>query len=143
VFRQPDAAQDGWARAHPPVSYTTFAVKGHSMYHVFAILKRARVTHTSAQPASTSHEPDRIVAPGSLERTAEGGLGQEPPLSSRVVILAVVELLLPASGLVLSLQLWNGSLWWLWVGIGILLSVLVGYAFRSDIQLYPLDLSRR
>jgi hypothetical protein len=112
------------------------------MYHVFALLQHA----STARPSPSSREPDQIVAPGSLEpfdeRAREAQL-RETPIPSKLIVLALVELLLPASGLFLGLQLWNGSWWWLLVGAGILLSVLVGYAFRSDIQLHPLDLSRR
>ena len=116
------------------------------MYHVFALLRQARAAQTHARPAAISREPDRepdrIVAPGSLGRVGERGPGQEPPLPPRLVILAAVELLLPVSGLLLGLQLWDGSLWWLLAGAGTLLSVLLGYTFRSHIQLYPLDSSR-
>ena len=107
------------------------------MKHVFVFLKQV------------SRKPDRIVAPGSLEPFRERGQNEEPqpaeeiPMSSRVAVLALVELLLPAAGLVLGLRLGNGSWWWLLVGAGTLLSVLVGYVFRSEIQLYPLDLSRQ
>lgn len=117
------------------------------MYHVFALLKHASIASIQARPAAGSDSSDQIVAPGSLEPFNKSARGSHPhekiPIPSRLVVLAVVELLLPASGLFLGLQLWNGSWWWLLVGIGTLLSVLVGYAFRSDIQLYPLDLSHR
>ena len=113
------------------------------MYHVFALLKYASTT----RPAPGSHEPAQIVAPGSLEPFEKRAQGSQPyektPIPSRLVVLALIELLLPASGLFLGLQLWNGSWWWLLLGAGTLLSVLEGYVFRSDIQLYPLDLLRR
>jgi hypothetical protein len=115
------------------------------MYHVFALLKQARA-QTRARPAAVSREPDgepdRIIATGGLGRAGGRGPVQEPPLPPRLLILAAVELLLPASGLLLGLQLWDGSLWWLWAGAGTLLSVLLGYTFRSHIQLYPLDSSQ-
>ena len=116
------------------------------MYHVFALLKHASMARTQARPAPGSDKSDQIVAPGSLEPFDERAREVQPhemPIPSKLVVLALVELLLPASGLLLGLQLWNGSWWWLLLGAGILLSVLVGYAFRSDIQLHPLDLLQR
>lgn len=115
------------------------------MYHVFILLKHVS-THSPAWPVHGSHKSDQIVAPGSLapfDERAQESQPHEMPISSRLVFLAVVELLLPASGLFLGLQLWDGSWWWLLLGAGTLLSVLVGYAFRSDIQLHPLDLVQR
>jgi hypothetical protein len=115
------------------------------MYHLITLLKQIRV----ARPVEASREPDQIVAPGSLKPFGEHGSERDPEtfprissIPSRLVILAGIELLLPVAGLLLGLQLWNGSLWWLLTGAGIVLSVLVGYAFRSHIQLHPLDLSR-
>jgi hypothetical protein len=117
------------------------------MYHVFALLKQASVARTQARPAPGSQKSDQIVAPGSLDPFDARARRSQPdegvPIPSKLVVLAVVELLLPASGLVFGLQLWNGSWWWLLLGAGTLLSVLVGYAFRSDIQLHPLDLLQR
>ena len=117
------------------------------MYHVFALLKHASKARTQARPAPGSHNSAQIVAPGSLDPLDKRARGPRPheeiPIPFRLVALAVVELLLPASGLFLGLQLWNGSWWWLLVGAGTLLSVLVGYAFRSDFQLHPLDLLQR
>lgn len=118
------------------------------MHHLMTLLKRARVARHHARPPETSRGPDQIVAPGSLGPVGEHGpdrksetLYRLSSLPPRLVILAAVELLLPASGLLLGIQLWNGSLWWLLTGAGTLLSLLVGYAFRSQIQLHPLDLS--
>jgi len=118
------------------------------MYHLITLLKQIRVAPNQARPAETSREPDQIVAPGSLRPFDEQDSDRDPEtlprISSvppRLVILAAIELLLPVAGLLLGLQLWNGSLWWLLTGAGILLSVLVGYAFRSHVQLHPLDLS--
>ena len=117
------------------------------MYHVFALLKHASMARTQARPVPGPYKSDQIVAPGSLDSFDKRARGPHPhekiSIPSRLVVLALVELLLPASGLLLGLQLWNGSWWWLLIGAGTLLSVLVGYAFRSDIQLYPLDLSAR
>ena len=117
------------------------------MYHVLALLKHASKARTQARPAPGSHNSDQIVAPGSLDPFDERARGpyshEEIPIPSKLVALALVELLLPASGLFVGLQLWNGSWWWLLLGAGTLLSVLVGYAFRSDIQLHPLDLLHR
>ena len=116
------------------------------MYHVFALLKQASMARTQPRPAPGSPRSDQIVAPGSLEPFDERARANQPhkmPTSHRLEVLALIELLLPASGLFLGLQLWNGSWWWLLLGAGTLLSVLVGYAFRSDIQLYPLDLLQR
>ena len=117
------------------------------MYHVFALLKHASKARTQARPIPRSDKSDQIVAPGSLDPFDERARGPHPhekiPIPSKLVALAVVELLLPASGLFLGLQLWNGSWWWLLLGAGTLLSVVVGYAFRSDIQLHPLDLLQR
>lgn len=117
------------------------------MYHVFALLKQVSTVRPQARPTPGSHEPNQIVAPGSLdpfdEHVQESLPHEEIPIPSRLVALALVELLLPAFGLFLGLQLWDGSWWWLLLGAGTLLSVLVGYAFRSDIQLHPLDLSQR
>lgn len=109
------------------------------MYHVLALLKQASM-------ARRHNSDDQIVAPGSLEPFEERARGSQPhktPVSPRVEVLALIELLLPASGLFLGLQLWDGSWWWLLLGAGLLLSVLVGYVFRSDIQLHPLDLWQR
>jgi hypothetical protein len=112
------------------------------MYHVFALLKQVSTVPTQAR---RSHTSDQIVAPGSLdpvdEHVRESRL-REVPIPSKLVVLAVAELLLPASGLLLGLLLWRDWLWLL-LGAGIFLSVLVGYAFRSDTQLYPLDLLHR
>jgi hypothetical protein len=117
------------------------------MYHVFALLKHVSMARTQARPAPGSDNSDQIVAPGSLDPFDERARGPHPhekiSIPSKLVVLALIELLLPAFGLVLGLQLWNGSWWWLLVGAGTLLSVLVGYAFRSDIQLHPLDLLQR
>jgi hypothetical protein len=117
------------------------------MYHVLALLKHVSKERTQARPTSRSDNSDQIVAPGSLDSFDKRARGPHPheeiPIPSKLVALALVELLLPASGLVLGLQLWNGSWWWLLLGAGTLLSVLVGYAFRSDIQLHPLDLLQR
>jgi hypothetical protein len=117
------------------------------MYHVLTLLKRVSTTRAQAHPTLGSHKSDHIVAPGSLDSFDKRARGPHPhekiPIPSKLVVLAVVELLLPAFGLVLGLQLWSGSWWWLLLGAGTLLSVLVGYAFRSDIQLHPLDLLQR
>ena len=118
------------------------------MYHILTLLKQIRVAPNPARRAETSRKPDQIVAPGSLRPFCEDGSDRDPEtlprisaLPRRLVVLAGIELLLPAAGLLLGLQLWNGSLWWLLTGAGTLLSVLVGYAFRSHVQLHPLDLS--
>jgi hypothetical protein len=120
------------------------------MYHFIELLKQVRAPRNQARATKVSRESDQIVAPGSFTRIGKHGLEEEPgtlqrvpSLSTKLVVLAVIELLLPASGLLLGLQLSNVSLWWLLAGAGTLLSVLVGYIFRSDIQLYPLDLSHR
>ncbi len=117
------------------------------MYHVFTLIKHASMARIQARPVPGSLKPDQIVAPGSLKQFDDRVQGPHPhekiPIPPRLVVLAVIELLLPVSGLLLGRWLWNGSWWWLLVGAGTLLSVLVGYAFRSDIQLYPLDLLQR
>jgi hypothetical protein len=118
------------------------------VYHFIMLLKQRRVATCRVRPIETSCKSDQIVAPGSLgplggyDRDRESqSFERLSSLSPKLGVLAVVELFLPALGFLLGLQLWNGSLWWLLTGAGTLLSVLLGYIFRSHIELHPLDLS--
>lgn len=130
------------------------------MIHVIALLR----TLKGDPRTDTAADPDRdpIIA-GSLSpaeerrlREAIRGTGQgeepdyknlpgpeaQPTTTGKLAVLAAVELVLPAAGLLAGLQLDGGAWWWLFLLGGLAVSCGIGYAFREHVPLAPLDLQR-
>lgn len=129
------------------------------MIHVVAFLRTLKGYPKAAKAA----DPDRdsIIArpltPADERRLREAihkaGQEEQPdlkdlrrleaqPTTGKLAVLAAVELVVPAAGLLGGLQFDGGAWWWLFLLGGLAVSCGIGYAFRRHVPLAPLDFQR-